>query len=335
IDRSGNEAVALGVEQGDGGQMALRLSDGTVQNISDVTFADPRIKEIYEAAGQFEPDAANAFVMNYDGYTDTDTYAQEFDGIYTGAAQGLPFEDSTEGLPTAKEGGISKEIQIKIYEAGRFAAKGAGLQRGKISNQLPAQGTEQVPTQGTEQIQFRGTLPIQSSVEGNSIQTVDEAEEFGYNKDKSSFLDEINTEGYRIFVKRSSQDANEEWIKRGYEKPPYKADTRTYIIAPGKGDIYVRVFSYSEDGTSNKLGGWLLKKSDIEGLTPIQIKDNYALPEIPTHICDVNIPNYFKLQTGIAEKIPEWGNGGGQQFDTMGKRLPVSAFTNERKLLEE
>ncbi|MHB1316185.1 MAG: hypothetical protein ACYCX2_12040, partial [Christensenellales bacterium] len=42
IDRSGNEAVALGVEQGDGGQMALRLSDGTVQNISDVTFADPR-----------------------------------------------------------------------------------------------------------------------------------------------------------------------------------------------------------------------------------------------------------------------------------------------------
>ncbi|MHB1316226.1 MAG: hypothetical protein ACYCX2_12250 [Christensenellales bacterium] len=49
IDRSGNEAVALGVEQGDGGQMALRLSDGTVQNISAVFAILPEhLKKVQE-----------------------------------------------------------------------------------------------------------------------------------------------------------------------------------------------------------------------------------------------------------------------------------------------
>ena len=31
------------------------------------------------------------------------------------------------------------------------------------------------------------------------------------------------------------------------------------------------VFSYNEEGKSNKLGGWLMRKSDIKGLTPKQI----------------------------------------------------------------
>ncbi len=35
--------------------------------------------------------------------------------------------------------------------------------------------------------------------------------------------------------------------------------------------MYIMVFSYNEEGKSNKLGGWLMRKSDIKGLTPKQI----------------------------------------------------------------
>ena len=77
-----------------------------------------------------------------------------------------------------------------------------------------------------------------------------------------------------------------------------------------------------------------MKKSDIEGLTATQIADKYALPKKTTHICDVKVTPDFKLQTGIANAVKGWGNGGGQQFDTMGKRLPQSSFVNERLIGE-
>lgn len=82
---------------------------------------------------------------------------------------------------------------------------------------------------------------------------------------------------------------------------------------------------------SNYISRWLVnEKSDIDGLTPAQIADKYALPKEPTHICDVNVSPDFKLQTGIANSVEGWGNGGGQQFDTMGKFIDEDAFVNER-----
>lgn len=77
-----------------------------------------------------------------------------------------------------------------------------------------------------------------------------------------------------------------------------------------------------------------MKKSDIEGLTPAQIADKYALPKEPTHICDVKVSSDFNLQTGIANSVEGWGNGGGQQFDTMGKFIDEDAFVNERLIGE-
>ena len=58
------------------------------------------------------------------------------------------------------------------------------------------------------------------------------------------------------------------------------------------------------------------------------------LPKEPTHICDVKVKPDVNLQTGIANPVEGWGNGGGQQFDTMGYRLPQSAFVNERLIGE-
>lgn len=151
------------------------------------------------------------------------------------------------------------------------------------------------------------------------------------NEKKYKNVEKVPDNKYEVIEIRSSEKANEEWFKRGYCNPPYKPNTETKIIYPGN-EKFVRTFSYKEDGTSNKLGGWIMKKSDIKGLNPKQIANKYALPRVPTHICDVNVPANFKLQTGIANKVDDWGKGGGQQFDTIGKRLPISSFTNERKL---
>lgn len=143
----------------------------------------------------------------------------------------------------------------------------------------------------------------------------------------------LDTGDLKVIQKRTSEIANNEWLTRGYDKPPYAPDFEVRVVQAGN-EEYVRVFSYNSDGTSNKLGGWIMRKSDIEGLTPAQIADKYALPQEPTSICDVIVDSDFRLQAGIANKAEGWGRGGGLQFDIMGKKLPQSAFVNERLIGE-
>ena len=144
-----------------------------------------------------------------------------------------------------------------------------------------------------------------------------------------SGLKTVDTGDLKVIEIKTSELANEEWLINGYDKPPYHPNYEVKVVEAGN-EKYVRVFSYNADGTSNKLGGWLMKKSDVDGLTPAKIADKYALPKEPTHICDVNVSPDFKLQTGIANSVEGWGNGGGQQFDTMGKFIDEDAFVNER-----
>ena len=143
----------------------------------------------------------------------------------------------------------------------------------------------------------------------------------------------VDTGDLKVIEIKTPEVANREWLARGYDKPPYNSDFEVKVVQAGN-EEYVRVFSYNSDGTSNKLGGWLMKKSDIEGLTPAQIADKYALPKEPTHICDIKLNPDFNLQTGIANPVEGWGNGGGQQFDTMGKFIDEDAFVNERLIGE-
>ena len=91
----------------------------------------------------------------------------------------------------------------------------------------------------------------------------------------------------------------------------------------------MRVYSYNERGVSNQSGRWIMRKSDIEGLSPAEIAEKYALPKEPTHMCDVNLPPDYRLECGIANGIDGWGAGGGLQFDTMGDFLPKTSFINE------
>jgi hypothetical protein len=134
--------------------------------------------------------------------------------------------------------------------------------------------------------------------------------------------------GGKIIKTVSAEDVNSWWkIEKGYDNPPYKPNsvvTEIELIETAK---FVRVY----DGKKKKMqGGWIMKAEDIAGLSPQQIKDLYALPNVPQYICDVDLPAGTRLRMGIANEISGWGKGGGNQYDLMGQY--IDGFSNERLL---
>lgn len=71
--------------------------------------------------------------------------------------------------------------------------------------------------------------------------------------------------------------------------------------------------------------------STIEGLTPQQIKDKFALPELPTHISDIYVPAGTHITVGRTAAQEGWGKGGGTQYELI-DRLPDAVFRNTRPL---
>lgn len=133
-------------------------------------------------------------------------------------------------------------------------------------------------------------------------------------------------------VKKSEASEINQWFKDNIDadyKDPYKPDTRVTEIECLENITLVRVYDNTPGG-SGMLGSWLMQESDIEGMTAAEIKDKYALPSIPRFICDVTVPKGAHLRMGVANSLPEWGIGGGLQFDLMGQR--IGEFKNERRL---
>lgn len=67
-------------------------------------------------------------------------------------------------------------------------------------------------------------------------------------------------------------------------------------------------------------GAWFMRSEYVRGLTPEQIRDRFALPDVPTMIVNVEFPaspspagKDYAIWTGIAGPIATWGNGGAFQ----------------------
>lgn len=123
--------------------------------------------------------------------------------------------------------------------------------------------------------------------------------------------------------------ATEVNLALGYSNPPYRADSPAAQFSLSNSKQYVRV--YTDQGRGIEYGKWIMRAEDIQGLTPAQIRDKFALPSLPTHICDVNVPAGTQLHTGIAGPINGWGNGGGLQYDII-NQYDTSWFVNGRPL---
>lgn len=100
---------------------------------------------------------------------------------------------------------------------------------------------------------------------------------------------------------------------------------------------FVRVY-IPQEGGKGQASTWMMRVSEIKGLSAQQIASKFALPHVPTHITDVKVPAGIQMRTTVANdsRIKEAsvaGNGGGSgvQFEVLGE-VQRSWFTNSRRL---
>ncbi|SFR97753.1 hypothetical protein SAMN05216559_1908 [Halomicrobium zhouii] len=84
-------------------------------------------------------------------------------------------------------------------------------------------------------------------------------------------------------------------------------------------------------GDSNQARSWMFRdRGEIEGLSPAEIKEKYSLPNEPTFVSDVEVPEGTSVRTGdVASNFG--GRQGATQFELL-DRLDASSFTNPKEL---
>lgn len=106
--------------------------------------------------------------------------------------------------------------------------------------------------------------------------------------------------------------------------PPFDSGTSVTLIRVTQTHQFVRFYNPTDLGNpSIAVGSWMMRASDVRGLTAAQIRDKFALPALPTNIVQVIVPASYALYTGIAAPIAGWGDGGGLQNRVMATKPPV------------
>jgi hypothetical protein len=125
-------------------------------------------------------------------------------------------------------------------------------------------------------------------------------------------------------VTRSVDDVNASFVAKGWNAPYSGKTVREFVT--GTETQFVRVH-----GPSNKARSWMMRADDIEGLTPAQIRDKFALPDLPTMVSEVHVPIGTKVRVGKVAPQPGWGQGGAMQYELL-ERIPEDCFKNTREL---
>ena len=123
----------------------------------------------------------------------------------------------------------------------------------------------------------------------------------------------------------SAADANAPHLAKG-NLAPYAEGTRARDIVLQQERVFSRVH-----GEGNQAKSWMMRPHEIEGLTPIQIQNKFALPELPSFISDVHVPAGSRVRVGTVAPQTNWGAGGSTQYELL-QRLPSSSFQNMRPL---
>jgi len=86
-------------------------------------------------------------------------------------------------------------------------------------------------------------------------------------------------------------------------------------------------------GLYNRERSWVMRIEEIEGLSPQQIKDKFALPETPQFITEITVPEGTRMRVGEASGN-KYGAGGGTQYELLQRLEDPSLWKNTRKLGE-
>jgi len=111
---------------------------------------------------------------------------------------------------------------------------------------------------------------------------------------------------------------NAESLARGYQ-PPWKSGMPVHDgrLLRDDRETFARVYrDVGDDSRTKPLGPWLLRRSDIVGKSPREIKDVFALPYEPTHVAEIRLEAGFRLRVGTSGPNA-FGSGGSEQFQTL------------------
>ena len=232
---------------------------------------------------------------------------------------------------------LSKCTMKNVHSARRQLLK-------KETKAIAQSGTKALPSAATKEIASSTSTAVPALTEIQISETMAESAkktslvlaDVSVKSEEKRLLDEVVKDEERDFKEIRIILAEEEnkWftdnVKPDYI-PPYKPGTSVKEIALTRKTTFVRVYDKMLNG-SGMYGSWLMKLESGEGLTPLEIRDKCALPNIPIYICDVELDSGIHLREGEVNPINGWGKGGGIQYDLMGQR--VGEFKNER-LLED
>jgi RHS repeat-associated protein len=130
---------------------------------------------------------------------------------------------------------------------------------------------------------------------------------------------------YKNMKTVKASDVNAKFTAKGL-KAPYKEGTVVREFDVIEESKFVRV---SREG--NAKGDWIVRRSEVEGLSPTQIQDKLSLSYTPTHITDVSVGAGSKLRKGTASSVEDFGTkGGGIQYQIL-KKSNVK-YNNTKKL---
>lgn len=120
----------------------------------------------------------------------------------------------------------------------------------------------------------------------------------------------------------TAKERNKVLIREGLTNPiPYQAKTPVLKIQLTEDTQFVRVFA---EGHSNRMGKWIMRYSDIQGLTPAEIQMKFALNYEPLEFCYVTVPAGTSIYVGFVNQSSAYGT---LQYEIIGL-IPGSSFGN-------
>jgi len=255
----------------------------------------------------------------------------------SGAAKGALSRGATKAALAATAMGIDKwlndeESDFAMAKKGYLAL---GYTEEQAENQIKADcvryilgegvsgAAEGAVTAGLNMVRMSHQAPLTEGQE----HAITEESVFDWEKVHQEYLTALHGKSEKA---HTANKINDWWKKeKNYENSPYKNELNVYEMTLEEDTTFVRVY---DGDNSHQAGNWFMRREDVEGLTPRQIQEKYALPQEPRYITEVIIPKGTNIRMGIANAVEGWGAGGGIQFDLMNQR--IGTFINPRKIQE-
>lgn len=130
---------------------------------------------------------------------------------------------------------------------------------------------------------------------------------------------------FSVISKNNSEVVNGRWKEPAY----WQGLSKEHAVDVLEVETKVPTILARVSNADNKVGHWLLKPDDIKGLSPLQIKEKFNLPSMPTHVEVVELPTNIRMNIGVVGPNKFGNNVGPLQFEILEKKEFLKDNWNE------